>query len=370
VHARLRITAAIACLGLAAGACRSAPRTPRRPPLDAAEPIPDCQPHGSARPLCGFQNPEDLAALPGGEAIVVSEYGGMQGEQAGALVLLELASGTRHVLFRASDGSERPSPGFGDPACPGPPTAFSPHGIDLGRLAEGQLVLAVVQHATRESIELFEVEGFGSEWTVAWRGCLIAPDDAWLNDVVWLPDASLVASSMMPRSEGVAAMMRGEGSPGHALHWLPGEGFHEIPGTRGALANGVEVSPDGTKLYLNLTQANEVRRIDLATGKVEGSVAVVGPDNSTWAPDGRLLVASIRALGSEEFRGCDALSRGACPIPYAIVAIDVATMQARDLYVSSGAPMGAGTVGLQVGRELFVGSFVGDRVVRVDLDDE
>jgi hypothetical protein len=31
--------------------------------------------------------------------------------------------------------------------------------------------------------------------------------------------------------------------------------------------------------------------------------------------------------------------------------------------------MGAGTVGLVVGDELFVGSFAGDRVLRVDLRD-
>jgi hypothetical protein len=173
---------------------------------------------------------------------------------------------------------------------------------------------------------------------------------------------------MMPRSEGVAAMMRGEGSPGHALHWRADAGFREVPGSRGALANGVEVSPDGRKLYLNLTQANEVRRIDLATGKVEASVAVPGPDNSTWAPDGRLLVASIRAAGAEEFAACDPLPRGACGLPYAIVAVDPASMQARDLHAGGGAPMGAGTVGLQVGNELFVGSFAGDRILRVDLE--
>jgi hypothetical protein len=42
-------------------------------------------------------------------------------------------------------------------------------------------------------------------------------------------------------------------------------------------------------------------------------------------------------------------------------------MQGRDVYVGGGPPMGAGTVGLQVGRELFMGSFTGDRVLRVPL---
>ena len=37
------------------------------------------------------------------------------------------------------------------------------------------------------------------------------------------------------------------------------------------------------------------------------------------------------------------------------------------LYASDGAPMGAGTVGLRVGDELFIGSYHGDRILRVNL---
>jgi hypothetical protein len=359
VHAALRTALLVLPLALPALGARAG---------RAAEPILDCEPRGRARPVCGFHNPEDLAALPGGAALLVSEFGGMQGERAGGIALLEVASGARRALFRGADAMDRASPDWGDSSCPGAPTEISPHGIDLAPRPDGRLALAVVQHAARESIELFEPIGAGSEWRLAWRGCLVPPEDAWLNDVVWLPDGSLVASSMMPRSQGALAMMRGEGGPGHALHWRPGAGFRELPGTRGALANGVEVSPDGKKLYLNLTRADEVRRVDLATGAVEAKATVLGPDNSTWAPDGRLLVASIRSTGAEDFAACDPLPRGACPIPFAIVALDVATMQGRDLYAGAGPPMGAGTVGLQLGRELFVGSFAGDRVLRVGLD--
>ncbi len=41
----------------------------------------------------------------------------------------------------------------------------------------------------------------------------------------------------------------------------------------------------------------------------------------------------------------------------------------EDVYVGNGPPMGGGTVGLQVGDELFVGSFAGDRVLRVKLSE-
>ena len=93
--------------------------------------ITDCEPEGPARPICGFQNPEDLVALPGGEAILVSEYGGMEGDIPGALALLPLDTEERRELFRGGD-ADGAEPVWGDPACPGPPPpAFSPHGIHL-----------------------------------------------------------------------------------------------------------------------------------------------------------------------------------------------------------------------------------------------
>ena len=60
---------------------------------------------------------------------------------------------------------------------------------------------------------------------------------------------------------------------------------------------------------------------------------------------------------------------GWCPIPFQIVAVDPQTMETTVRFDSEGSPMGAGTVGLQLGNELFIGSFAGDRILRVTLDD-
>ncbi len=328
-----------------------------------------CDPVGAATPLCGFQNPEDLAPLPGGEALLVSEYGAMEGDRAGGLALLVLDGSERRPLYRGG-APAAPTPGWGDPACPGAPgEAFSPHGIDLATRADGTLALAVVQHGGRESIELFEVTGSGAAWEVAWRGCIVAPEDAWLNEVVWLPDGGLLATHMMSRAGGTAPLQVESSEPtGWAYAWSAGEGFRELPGTQGRMPNGLEVSADGTTLFLNLTLEGRVRRVDLASGEVTGSAAVLSPDNSTWSPDGsELLVASLQPIDPEAFEGCQKRSAGSCPLPFHIVALDPESLETRVVYDGSGPPMGAGTVGLRVGDELFVGSFHGDRVLRVPL---
>ena len=65
---------------------------PLRSGAEPAGPILSCEPVGNARPICGFKNPEDLAPLPGDEALLVSEDGEVEGGQPGALALLVLAT--------------------------------------------------------------------------------------------------------------------------------------------------------------------------------------------------------------------------------------------------------------------------------------
>jgi len=337
------------------------------------EPILSCEPVGAARPICGFQNPEDLELLPDGEHLLVSEFGSMQGARAGSLALFELASDERTVLYRGGDGGSV-TPGWGDPDCPGPPPeAMSPHGIHLSRRADGGLQLLVVNHGGRESVELFEVIGSGSGWAVAWRGCAVAPEGAWLNDVVALPEGGFLVTHMLPKRGGALQVveylkpallgMR----TGHVLEWRPERGFAPLSGTEAAFANGIALSADGTTIYLNASIGGEVLRIDRASGRAQGSAKVAGPDNSSWAPDGRLLVASFTGQLWETL-ACDGIERGACPIPFEIVAVDPETLATETVYRGGGAPMGAGTVGVRVRDELFVGSFAGDRILRVALD--
>ena len=65
--------------------------------------------------------------------------------------------------------------------------------------------------------------------------------------------------------------------------------------------------------------------------------------------------------------GCDRITAGSCPTAFAIVALDPETLAQRELYAGSGPPMGAGTAAVEVDGELVIGSFAGDRLLRVRL---
>ncbi|HJQ84191.1 MAG TPA: hypothetical protein VKA21_08950 [Candidatus Binatia bacterium] len=330
------------------------------------EPIRGCEARGPARPVCGFQNPEDLVPLPDGQRLLVSEFGAMDGTRPGRLSVLELATDARTVVYEGGAGT--PTPGWGDASCPGPPSpAFSPHGIDLARRADGRLALLVVNHGGREAIELFEVVSDGTV-SATWRGCAVPPPEAFLNDVASLPDGGFVTTHMYDRSGGYLGLgvrlLFGRNT-GYVLEWQPGRGFARVPGTDDRFPNGITAARDGKSIYLNASMGDTVRRIERATGRELGRASVQAPDNVSWG-DGRLLVASIRA-GVRRVMACDGIQGGACPTEFAIVALDPETLAERELYAGNGPPMGGGTAAVERDGELVIGSFAGDRVLRVRL---
>ena len=339
--------------------------------VPSAQPLTECVALGNARPICEFTNPEDIVALPGDQAILIGEYGA-SAEVSGRLVVFELESEQQHTVYRGEQGAGTAEAGWGDPSCTEPPgKAFNSHGIDLIRRDDGRLQLLVIQHGSREAVELFEVIGAGTEWQVEWRGCVPSPPNASLNSVAAISNGDFFTTQMIPLEPHIDLK---QGVPryitGHAFAWSQSEAtFRKIGGTDGAMPNGIVVSPDGRFIYMNATAENTVRKVDVASGRELARAMVHTPDNARWAPDGRILISSLAEdLTGKDLADCMSIKRGACTIPFKIVALDPESMTiVETLYASDGVPMGAGTVGLQVGTDLFIGSFHGDRILRVDL---
>ena len=334
----------------------------------------ECDAKDNARPICGFSNPEDIVALPGNEAILIGEYGASEAVT-GRLLVLELDSEQQTTVYRGGQGEGAAEPGWGDPSCTTPPgEKFNSHGIDLVRRDDGRLQLLVVQHGSREAVELFEVMGSGVDWQVEWRGCVPAPENASLNSVAAISNGDFFTTQMVPLDPPVDLSQDIPRTvTGHAYAWSQSDNaYRKIAGTDGAMPNGIVASPDGRFIYMNATAEHSVRKIEVATGRELGRATVDTPDNARWSPDGRVLIASLaRDLTGADFGACVAIQAGACTIPFKIVALDPDTMTiVETLYETDGVPMGAGTVGLRVGDDLFIGSFHGDRILRVDLSGE
>ena len=347
-------------------------------PLGGCEPLPDaiagCAPVDDLLPVCGFSRPEDLELLPDGRTLIISQMGSLDGAMPGSLVLFDTRGETitRLPQFASEAGEEN----WGSPECDTPPGAsLSPHGIDLSTRGDGRIQLTVVNHGGRESVEIFEVSSDSTGYRLDWRGCVIAPEDVYLNDVVALPGGGMLMTHMYPKSSptiGPFTLHLVKGAlgfdTGYVLRW-DSAGFARVNGTDAPFPNGIQLSPDGDFIFLNAYLAGEVRKIAYPGGALVGKAAIKGPDNSQWDAEGRLLVASHTGA-IREMASCFEIREGACAAPFEIVAIDPLSMSTEVIFRHRGAPMGAATVAQQVGERLYLGSFVGDRIMHVPLSDK
>ncbi len=330
----------------------------------------ECDPRNAGRPVCGLQNPEDVVALPGTRWLLASELR-RAGNPPGSIVAFTLDGDAAVTVV----GPSRPAERLVDPflanlakICPGPlpPDGLAPHGLDLLDEGETPWLLLVVNHGTRESIEIYDVTPTSGPPRLRWVGCIPLPDGLAANDVAAGPDGTLVASASATPSGlawATSLVRMAFGLPlGDAIEWSYESGWRHVDGTRVGLPNGVAVGADG-RLFLADWSGSRLVRLDRATGRRDVVTMPHHPDNLSWTSDGRLLVAG--QLGSvREALGClDGAVRN-CGQAWAVVAIDPDTLTITPVADGDGRDFGAASSAILVGDTLVVGTWAGDRVLR------
>lgn len=338
-------------------------------PSSQPEPAPDsaCAGEAGAEYICGPVNAEDLLRLGQSDWVLVS---GMSGELAGDTSI----NGKLHLVNRVDRSWEPAFPGEAPvlahdvaqyPDCPGPldTSNFSVHGLAL-RAYPGmtdQYRLYITSHGAREAIETFMVDASGDKPKVIWNGCVPMPEPSWNNSLVILEDGGFRATRFMESTNGIERVLAGE-ITGHVWEWHPGGTVTAIAGTELAGPNGIAMSEDEQMLYVAAYGAQAVVRFDLGTTPPTSTLIPLGitPDNVRWSERGTLLTA-----GGNAGAGCGA---GDCSGGWSVWEIDPASLQARRIAgLPAGAALASASSALQLGNELWVGTYMGDRVAILPL---
>ena len=305
-------------------------------------PPPPCTP--AADVVCGQQAPEDLVAL-GPQWVVASAYSGT-----GGVALVRVSDRTAITAYPSATARERHDKSV-YPECPGPPSKerFTTHGVYVEPGNGPTYKLFVVGHGAREAIEVFEIDT-GPEMPVAtWIGCVIAPDPIGLNSVRGLPDGGFVTTNFLPRGgtrEATQRMMGGEPN-GELWEWHTASGWVKVPGSEAAGANGVELSDDGRTLYIAAWGSQSFIRLSRGATPPRREEIPLGfrVDNIHWARDGTLWAV------------------GQAGQMWKAVKIDPATLAVREIVSQPDTPaFGAGTALVEIGDQLWVGSYRGNRI--------
>jgi hypothetical protein len=307
----------------------------------APPPAPPC--NTSDGYICGQQAPEDLIGL-GTDWAVASAYAGT-----GGITLIRLADRTSLTAYPSPSAKEKPDTKT-YPGCPGPPRgAFTTHGVYVPPGRGPAHKLFVVGHGARESIEVFDVDTRGATPVLTWIGCVIAPEPIGLNSVRSLPDGGFLTTNFLPRGAPIQTLFDGVVN-GELWEWHTKSGWQKVPGSETSGANGVELSADGRTIYLAAWGSRSFIRLSRGAKTPRREEIPLGfqIDNIHWAKDGTLLGAG--QVGQD----------------WRVVKIDPRTLKVETIYSKDDKPgFGGGTVALEVGDKLWVGSYRGDRIAIV-----
>lgn len=385
ITAAATLVLASAWAGCGPAAARSSDTAPQSAGAAIASAT-DCSPEGDGKIkfICGISHAEDLQRIPGSEWVVTSglEKNGIRFVNTRTYQHMQVFPGkAARVLFDKRKFTD----------CPGPTTeeAVDFHGINLREGQDGVHTLYAVRHVSRhpgtrelvpgsrEAVEVFEIDARLKTPAITWVGCVPAPEGVReLNSVSALPGDGFVSSNFNWPSDAKPEEFPNGWTNGQVWEWQPGAGWKVVPGSEFFPGpNGLEASKDGAWLFINLWPAKRVLRLSRGQTPVRADLIEVSfqPDNIHWNDDGTLLVAGQGGSSIGAVMNCmvlpDHFGR-ACPTITAEVArLDPRTLKVTPVLSYPGSIAGASiaTVGLQVGREVWLSSDWFDRIVRYPL---
>tara|TARA_B100000795_G_scaffold64939_2_gene44016 strand:+ start:5150 stop:6523 length:1374 start_codon:yes stop_codon:yes gene_type:complete len=330
--------------------------------------IDECQSDESISVYCGFKNPEDMALLPDNKFFIMSEFGGIKPYQEidgeGSFALLRISDGARILPIIKFEENI-----WGDPGCKrNPADAFGPHGIDLIKRDDGLMQLGVVNHLPFESVEFFELTQNGDDWSMTWRGCVVAPEENYFNDLSIRRDGSFYVTHMYERDITVnewlsAALFKY--STGYVLKW-DNNNFSKVIGSDGGQPNGIGLDEDSELLYVNYNLSDELKVINLLNGSSVGRYSINSPDNMIIL-DNSIWLTSLDHETIDSM-GCDLEISVSCSLPFSIHEIDVVSLKKKNIYSFQETVFGFPTTAYPLNNKIYIGSFHSDRMAFFQTD--
>ena len=310
---------------------------------------PPCLPGNNIRYVCNVLAVEDMMVVPGGRWVA----GSAMTDGAGGLYLIDTRTLTAHPAKITMGKAQTPYE-----KCPGPPDmkALRTHGIDLKPGKGKTATIYAVAHGARESIEVFKIDASSREPKVTWAGCIVLPKNASGNAVAALPDGRIAITKFMNAddADGIVHILSGQ-ITGTVYVWTPRQGFSEVPGLELSGDNGLVASKDGHWLYVNDYGRKAVYKAPLdRSGEVTHVATDFRPDNLRWAPDGKIIATGqyVDLNNRNDLHG------------WAAVKIDPETLKVEPYIQVTGSPeFDNGATTLPVGKDLYIGTYRGDRVM-------
>ena len=330
-----------------------------------------CGASGGLTYVCGLANAEDLVSVPGSAWVLSS---GMA--PGGGIYLVDGVETDVDTDVHGRPGSKsamtrlRLLPAEELLAL----ETFISHGLHIRSGAEAHATLYVVGHGSREAIEVFDVDASRARPTLTWVGCVPMPGQTAANSVTSLRDGSLRATVLMHPGQTFNDVFAGKPT-GAVYSWSPGdEGFELMAGTELPGNNGIEMSSDEREMFVVSSGLQTISafsntnpsRLLRSTPQLD-----YGPDNVHMTAGGQLITGGPSFVDHEcgelDVENVDLEEYASCPRGSVAATYDPKTLAETKRWARPANPdFSNATMALEVGDEIWIGTFSGDRIGVVD----
>jgi hypothetical protein len=312
----------------------------------------------------GPVNAEDLARVPGTRWLLASGMVGVDHSQ-GHLYLVDTVARTAAEIFPDEVEIGAADPRYGCAAAPDV-ASFDAHGLFL-RPGGDTHTLYLVNHGSREAVEVFEVDVSGDRPRLTWVGAIPQAPGVWGNAVAALPDDGIVVTNYLDLGDpdAFAKVFAGEVT-GNLKEWFPGKGWSDVPGSECSSPNGVGVSPDGRHYFVNSWSTHTVIRLARDGSRRDEAEVDFLPDNVKWSDDGRVLVAGQVGTAEEVFAEVDTIA--VCPRAFGVAAIDPETLEVESVLAAAPEHFGLAATAIEVDDALWISNARGTSVAFATIE--
>lgn len=314
--------------------------------------VSNCEPSGTLAYLCNVTSGEDIVQVGSTKWLIASSIAPLGSKVgAGKMYLIDSQSKTAAELFPGSEPALRLDAAM-YPGCPSLDLqSFDTHGLALREKSPKVYRLYATSHGAREAIQAWELDATGEKPKVTWVGCVPLPEKMFANSVAILPDGGFVTTKFMDPTDPQAFPKIQAGEINGAVYeWHPGGAVSAIAGTELSGPNGIELSADGRYLFVAAFGGHAIVRFDRGPnpGPRKAVAVDVTPDNLRWTQAGTLLTVGGNLTPMTG---------------WAVYKIDTSAMTASKVGgADQNAALQGASTALQVGNEIWVGTYSGDRV--------
>ncbi|UZR96433.1 hypothetical protein [Chondrinema litorale] len=290
-----------------------------------------------------IDNPEDLVKIPCTNWVIISSMAKNENEYGGLYAINTITE--KIIPLNATIENDK---------------RYAPHGIYLKELNKSNFRLYVINHASTEKIEIYNLTLVNEKPNLTWVQSIIFPENVWANGLVTDKEGNIYATNMYNSNDRNFLEKFQKTLPtGQIWKWNSISGWQALSSKSFSAANGIAISPTYDYLIISEWASKTIYKMSLDKLELTSIKIDFLPDNIRWTNDGLLLITGQKGLPHKVFtsKGINAEN-----MYFKVIKLNPELLTYQKLIDGGNQKFANGTVTIEVGNSYWIGCVQNNKI--------